>query len=538
MKKRVIASMLSLVMVLSSVVGCGNSNTASTETNVSKEPTAAAEQKESKEETEEASTEQAAEMSKEPITLTLMNRVNAEIVFDNNPMLEEIAEKTGVTLEIDAPPISNYTDRLQIVMASGDLPDIIYTWSFDSNYEKWAADGLIWELDDLIGKYPNLTKNITKNMWEMARTSTTGKIHAVPRPTGTSRWGVIANEEWLKKLDTTMPTNVDELYEYGKKVATMDPDGNGKDDTFLFSPTGLWTDCWLIFSFLPFSVADAPLYLPDFDGEYKIKEKMDGYIPYLEYMRKLYAEKILDPEFFVNNYYDDRTKFQQGRTALLHGGAGNIAEFTKDVSNALDIYKFYPAMIAEGQSKPRNEAAAATWGGWMISKDVEGEKLERVLEFLDWANSEEGFITMAAGAEGIDYTSYDFANRVIEKTEEQIELSKTHTSSYMTIAWAYDGLLLSPSDTPEKIAFCMKEIEDFDAAVDWVDVPTVSTPKLTNWKAENPDMATRKSEMEVKFVVGEISLEEFQKFLEDEFYPSVAEAEEEYIQVMNAYAGK
>lgn len=487
---------------------------------------------------QEAAPDTVQEMKTDPITITVMNRVNAEIVFEGNPMLEAVREKTGVTLEIDAPPISNYTDRLQIVMASGDLPDIIYTWDFDANYEKWASDGLIWELDDLVTQYPHLMRNISESMWERARTSTTGKIHAVPRPTGTSRWGVIANEEWLEKLGTSMPVTLDELYEYGKKVATMDPDGNGKNDTFLFSPTGLWTDCWLIFAFLPFSMPNAPQYLPDFDGEYKIKEKMDGYIPYLEYMRKLYAEKILDPEFFVNNYYDDRTKFQQSRTALVHGGAGNIAEFTKDVSNALDIYKLYPAIISEGQEKPRNEAAAATWGGWMISRDVEGERLERILSFLDWANSEEGFITMAAGAEGIDYTSYDFDTRVIEKTEEQIELSKTHTSSYMTVAWAYDGLLLSPSDTPEKIAYCMDEIKNFDAAVEWVDVPTVSTPKLANWAAENPDIASKKSEMEVKFVVGEISIEDFRKFLNDEYFPSVAEAGEEYIQIMNAYAGK
>lgn len=43
-------------------------------------------------------------------------------------MLKAVEEKTGVTLEIEAPPISNYTDRLQLTMASGELPDLIYTW--------------------------------------------------------------------------------------------------------------------------------------------------------------------------------------------------------------------------------------------------------------------------------------------------------------------------------------------------------------------------------------------------------------------------
>lgn len=77
-----------------------------------------------------------------------------------------------------------------------------------------------------------------------------GQIYAVPRPTGSASWGVISNDEWLEKLGVDMPTTPEEAYEYGKLVATQDPDGNGKNDTFLYSPYGLWADCWMIFPFL------------------------------------------------------------------------------------------------------------------------------------------------------------------------------------------------------------------------------------------------------------------------------------------------
>lgn len=50
-------------------------------------------------------------------------------------------------------------------MASGDLPDIIYTWEFDQNYEKWANDGLILPLDEYIEDYPNLMANISEGQW-------------------------------------------------------------------------------------------------------------------------------------------------------------------------------------------------------------------------------------------------------------------------------------------------------------------------------------------------------------------------------------
>lgn len=54
-------------------------------------------------------------------------------------------------------------------MASGDLPDIIYTWEFDQNYEKWANDGLILPLDEYIEDYPNLMANISEGQWGKAR---------------------------------------------------------------------------------------------------------------------------------------------------------------------------------------------------------------------------------------------------------------------------------------------------------------------------------------------------------------------------------
>lgn len=116
----------------------------------------------------------------------------------------------------------------------------------------------------------------------------------MPRPTGSASWGVISNDEWLEKLGVDMPTTPEEAYEYGKLVATQDPDGNGKNDTFLYSPYGLWADCWMIFPFLPFSLQHAASYLPDRDGEYKDqRKKWHGYMPYLDFMRKMYAEGIM-----------------------------------------------------------------------------------------------------------------------------------------------------------------------------------------------------------------------------------------------------
>jgi putative aldouronate transport system substrate-binding protein len=524
MKRKLLSAMLVGTMMTSLLAGCSaketSSETTTTETNT---------------ETKVEATTETATDNKEPITITMMNRLPAQVVIEDNPVIDAIEEATGVRLEIDAPPINNYTDRLQLTMASGDLPDIIYTWGMGTDYSKWAQDGLIWDLEDKIQNYPNLMKNISEEQWGAARTSTTGTICAVPRTNGEGKWGVVANTEWLEKLDTEMPTTLDELYAYGEKVVSMDPDGNGKDDTFLMSPVGLWTQCWLIEAFMPFSTANAQSYLPDRDGEYKIKEKMDGYIPYLEYMRKLYAAKMIDPEFFVNQTYDDEQKFLQGRTALVHQQTGFVWGKRSDVSNATEIYDFYAPILGEGQTKPTNTVQPPTWGGWMISADVSEEKLDRILSFLDWANSEEGFVLLAAGVEGIHYTSYDFETRSLIKTTEQSEQSGINLP-YMAIANAYEGLTVSFGSSEEGAAYNKAEIEEYDATVESIYAPSVQVPLIKSWSGDNPDLATKKSELEVKFVVGEITLEEFQDFLDNEYFPSIADAEAQYIEVMNAYA--
>ena len=142
MKKRILALALAAIMLMVPFTACSSSSSSTPAASASAAGTG-------------SSSPASAEPDNSPITLTVLNRVNAEIVLDDNPMLAAVAEKTGVTLEIEAPPISNYTDRLQLVMASGDLPDIIYTWEFDQNYEKWANDGLILPLDEYIEDYPN-----------------------------------------------------------------------------------------------------------------------------------------------------------------------------------------------------------------------------------------------------------------------------------------------------------------------------------------------------------------------------------------------
>ena len=105
----------------------------------------------------------------------------------------------------------------------------------------------------------------------------------------------------------------------------------------------------------------------------------------------------------------------------------------------------------------------------------------------------------------------------------------------MNFANTYQGQPLSLANTPELNEYCLNAITDYKAAVDWIDIPAVKCPEIDNWASENPDIATQKEQMEVSYVVGETSKEDFEAFLNDIYFPSVADAEQAYIEIMNNY---
>ncbi|NRF92468.1 extracellular solute-binding protein [Paenibacillus frigoriresistens] len=257
------------------------------------------------------------------------------IVLENNPVIAEVEKLANVKLSIEAPPINNYVDKLQVLMASGDLPDLVYNWGgADANMETWAKNGLLAPLDDKIAKYPNLMKNITKEMWDGVKSVNDGKTYIIPRANVVNHWGYMINQQWLDKLNLKAPTTLDEFTNVCKAFTKNDPDGNGKPDTFCLSfsnPSLGNNSIWNASNFLA-SAFTLPIVngAKDTDGSYKIREKMSGYIPYLTYLKQLNDEKLIDPEFLINKIYVDQEKLNQNKIGIIYAHQyavmGNISK--------------------------------------------------------------------------------------------------------------------------------------------------------------------------------------------------------------------
>jgi putative aldouronate transport system substrate-binding protein len=367
-------------------------------------------------------------------------------------------------------------------------------------------------------------ENISSDMWENVRSTSTHQIHSVPKPNKVNYWGYVINTDWLNKVNLKTPTTLDEYLAVCKAFTTQDPDGNGKADTYGISFTNnslgnnsYWTNS--AFLQTAFGIGNA---IPDVDGQFKIREKFQGYIPFLKYIKQLNDEKVLDPEFVTNKGYADSDKLKEFRIGMIGSADGALqAPFT------------YNAPLKNDKDVSTYLVGEPIWGTWMISATA---NVDEALRLIDFGNSEEGFELMYLGTQGTYYNSYDPVSRFIDRTDDQTAALKTVSSSYIPFAFAKDGksAIVEYAPTQADVDRYHTELNNAIDASSLINVPTIKAPLLSQLNSDIPDLVKKKDEQELKFVMGEITEDQFRDFLTKEYYPATDAAEKEYVQVATA----
>ncbi|MCR5650398.1 MAG: ABC transporter substrate-binding protein [Lachnospiraceae bacterium] len=83
-------------------------------------------------------------------------------------------EKTGVTVDLEFQP----KEKMNLIMASGEYYDMIFTSSWINDYDRNAAAGLYYDITDLVKEETPLLYSSVDPYWDCA--SVNGRIYAVP----------------------------------------------------------------------------------------------------------------------------------------------------------------------------------------------------------------------------------------------------------------------------------------------------------------------------------------------------------------------
>ncbi|WP_225446425.1 type 2 periplasmic-binding domain-containing protein [Paenibacillus rhizovicinus] len=252
----------------------------------------------------------AADASSKPVSIGFF-APQGKAPLEDNDYTKYIEQKFNVNIKWDLAPTDALVDRRQLLLASGDYPEVFLEGKFtNSDLMTYGKQGVLVPLNDLIDKYaPNLKALMDKTPYlKEAMTAPDGNIYGIPRYnecyhcTFSQKYWM--NKEWLDKVGLGVPTTTDELYNVLKAFKTKDPNGNGKADEIPMTGAPnkyVWNGNIDSFLMNAFIYNDNDKYLTVTDGKVDFAANKPEWKEGLAYMHKLYSEGLIDKASFTQN---------------------------------------------------------------------------------------------------------------------------------------------------------------------------------------------------------------------------------------------
>ncbi|TBL79173.1 extracellular solute-binding protein [Paenibacillus thalictri] len=312
-----------------------------------------------------------------------------------NPVLKEFEKRTNTKLNIIWVSPNNWTEKQNVVLASGDMPDLMKVADLRNPLmQQMARQGAFWDLAPFIKDYPHLME-YPKSVWDSTKIN--GKNYALPsvRPLeGSSVMGI--RKDWLDKLNLKVPTTTDELYGVMKAFVTKDPDGNGKNDT------------------VGYNMRDPGLFLENVfnksNGKWKLQDGKladttlePGTRDYLVWMNKAYTEGLIPKDFAVMKTTQAEELATSGKSGLTTDGMLGLWRQIENPRKS-DPKADYMALTSLNGVTTQS---AGFLGVYLIPKKVPEAKVKKILELMDYGATEEGFSLAIYGIKGVHYNEVD-----------------------------------------------------------------------------------------------------------------------------------
>ncbi|GIP36654.1 extracellular solute-binding protein [Paenibacillus sp. J2TS4] len=440
--------------------------------------------------------------------------IEASPDINKDKYVEKIRELSGINIRIDPLiPWQDYKQKMNLLFAGGDLPDLLQTQGINVAEVAPAVDhGALLPLNDLIEEYgPNLKKNIPEEAWNSPKVSKDGKIYGIPQSMFVRNDNVVyVRKDWLDALGLENPTTVDDYIEMLRAFKEGDPNGNGKPDEIPYSGRANFA-----FTNIFFGAYDV---IPD-GWKYEDDQLVPNFIrpgikDALEVYKLLYQEKLLDNEFMVQQGKDWDAKIKgQGTVGMWQHAATYPDKWLMEVQANTPSAEIVilPAPVGPDGKGGANRGSSV---GMVYVIPKSNENPEIAIKYLDWLFSDEAKQFLTYGMEGQNYTME--GNKAIYKyPESQEEIYEEQMYNifldYMGQRYLENQDFMAGRNQGELIVEAMTIANNEGRVNDGLDMPALPTMQA------RPELAYDGLWMQfaAKVITGEESLDGFNKFVED-----------------------
>lgn len=483
MKKRLLATLLSLSLAAGLLVGCGGK----TEEKAPAESTGT--------DTEQAASgETAGEASGEVTTLRFImkgfsNEDERQKKWLENYNAALLEAGIPAQLELVEMQSGSYADNLALMLNGGDIPDIIW---FQGGDQVFANQGIMEDLTPYIenSKY---VKNAMEDFQKERLANYPYILFLTPAltPVPVIRTDIL---DGCASKDAVLadPTieNYTKLFEELKTdhEAVWGLDGNLKGINAMFDQAFGLTHTWI----------------KDDSGKFVFAKVSDKGLEQLKYYADLYKKGIIDQDYLNANWEVKENDFYGNKTAIISGNQGAVINLYDNNQTAAN---------GEGAALTVLPPAKGEAQGYLpldVSKESRGlaisalsEHKDLAFEVIDFAASEKGRVLDLMGTEGTDYT---VENGVYT-------LLPAHDNWYATFFETFanfDMETISP-ETPywPQAAFDSAEMTKQYSTMDNAFV--IPEEHMVNWDAAQ----TKLAEFTADFVLGNKTEADWDAFVEE-----------------------
>lgn len=471
----------------------------------------------------------AAEAAKYPASIKYWVALNANVAatmknFNEIAAFKEQEKKTGTKVEFQHPPTGQEKDQFNLMMASGNLPDVIeYGWSAAPK----GADSLIKEkrilrLNELIEQNaPNLSK-LLKEKPEFRKLITTdeGNIYVFPFLLGDELLSVVngpaIRKDWLDKLGLQPPKTITEWETVLTAFRDKDPNGNGKKDEipFLFSMgdvdfNSLLVGAWGITS--------------DFyqeGGKVKYGPVEPQFKEFLATMAKWYKEGLIDKDYATTDAKLKDAKVTNNQlgviTAYAGSGIGRYIPLARQNNASFTLAGIPYPSAKEGQKALGQYSYPFSGIGAAVTTSAKNP--EQIVKWLDYKYGEEGHMLFNFGIEGESYkmdNGYPKYTDVILNNPDKLPIAQAMAKYFQA---SYSGPFVQDKRYIEQF-YTLPEQRDAQKA--WIQADhskllppvTLTADESSKTASIMNDVKTYRDEMINKFIMGAEPIENFDKFV-------------------------
>ncbi|NLJ65240.1 MAG: extracellular solute-binding protein [Christensenellaceae bacterium] len=376
-------------------------------------------------------------LTAEPVTFKVLARTGSFYPnqdYGNVGNMKAYEEMTGVHIEWENIDPSVFNNALAASIASDELPDIILKAGLsNAQMFEWGEDEILVDLAPyidtcmpnfkaLLAQYPDIA---------MAITAPNGAIYGLPQVVLAPQMRVpnkmYINQKALEKVGKEMPKTTGDLYNLLVAIRDSDLNGNGQADEIPLVASVNWLYSYFYGTFGLGTRGTQHHAIVDVDpenGALRIYAQSENYRKFLEYLNKLYSEKLIYQEIFTNGDKNITALATENRIGITCATTlYNIPTETVDAWSGMKWQLAGP----DGYNIVSNcRSNLHTTGNFAVT--VECKNIELALKWVDYFYSEEGSLFYHAGVKDVNweakadgslgYTEATLATRTSDMTQD------------------------------------------------------------------------------------------------------------------------